>query len=288
MAVGSLSANDSAWDRAVLEEAGHLIDYLTIHNYGVCTGKSSDYEALAFTPVFFEQRLRKMLAVVDEFSNRRGDREPIRLSLDEWNIRHHRNGKLDRQDPRTQQDAVFVAGVLNTMIRLSPRVGMANYVFLVNGNGVMLVNRDQIVKTPLFHVFQQYGEWMRGTALNPAVESPLSDPPAPRAHYPEYKVPPDFQAPPSPYLDAPAALRDENTLTIALVNRHAEAEADVEIDLPPGFAPQTAWTLHHGDTFAANTFAEPNKVVPSIQTHPGNEVDLPPHSVSLILCRKVQ
>jgi alpha-L-arabinofuranosidase len=36
----------------------------------------------------------------------------------------------------------------------------------------MLVNSNQIVKTPLFHVFKRYGEWMRGEAVNVMVESP--------------------------------------------------------------------------------------------------------------------
>jgi alpha-L-arabinofuranosidase len=286
MAVGSMSADDSDWDRAVLEKAGNEIDYLTIHNYGISTGNRSDFEAVAFTPVYFEQRLRKMLSVVAEFSARRTNAEPIRLALDEWNIRHQKNGKLDRRDPRTQQDAVFAAGVLNSMIRLSPHVAMANYVFLVNGNGMMLVNSNQIVKTPLFHLFKQYGEWMRGDALVTKVDCLMVQPPTPKAHYPKYEFPADFKAPESPYLDAIAAMRDENILIIALVNRHEAAAAKVVLKLPRGFVPQKIWALHHEDVFAANTFANPYLVTPNIRPMKESKLNCPAHSVSLIYCER--
>lgn len=285
--VGSMSADDSSWDRAVLGKTADKIDFLTIHNYGVSTGRSEDYEAFVFTPVYFEQRLRKMLAVVDEFSAKRANREPIRLALDEWNIRHYQNGKFNRQDPRTQQDAVFAAGVLNSLIRLSPRVAMANYVFLVNGNGVMLVNSNQVVKTPLFHLFKQYGEWMHGDALVTKVDCPTVRPPSPQAHSLEFVAPADYRAPESPYLDVVAA-RNANGLTIALVNRHATDVAKVMLDLPQGFAPQKVWTLHDDDLFAANTFQNPERVTPVIQSTEGDQWNCPPHSISLIFCENLE
>jgi alpha-N-arabinofuranosidase len=285
MAVGSMSANDSNWDRAVLQKAGNLIDFLTIHNYGISTGEKSDYEALAFTPVYFEQRFRKMLAAVDELSGRRTNAEPIRLALDEWNIRHYQNGKLNRQDPRTLQDAVFAGGILNSVIRLSPRVAMANYVFLVNGNGVMLVNSNQVVKTPLFHLFKQYGEWMRGEALATTVDCPKIHPPPPTAHFPNFKAPADFNAPESPYLDVAAALRKDG-LAIALVNRHATDFAEVKLNLPRGFVPKKIWTLSDDDIFAANNFKNPYRIAPKKRPITGKKWNCPPHSVSLIYCVK--
>jgi alpha-L-arabinofuranosidase len=74
-----------------------------------------------------------------------GRKEPINISIDEWNIRHSYDGKHNRKSERTMQDAVFTAGFLNAMIRKAPRVEMANYVFLVNGNATLLVKDDLIV-----------------------------------------------------------------------------------------------------------------------------------------------
>jgi alpha-L-arabinofuranosidase len=143
-----------------------------------------------------------------------------------------------------------------------------------------------VVKTPLFHVFKQYGEWMRGDALAVTVQAPMTVPPTPRAHYPKYRFPADFNPPESPCLDAAAALRDRNSLVIALVNRHGNAVADVELNLPAGFAPQSVWTLHHEDVFAANTFDAPERVAPATQRIHEPRWSCPPHSVSLILCKR--
>lgn len=285
LGVGSMSANNPQWDRAVLRRAGNLIDLLTIHAYGYSTGAPDEFLAIAFTPVYFEHRLRKILRVMDEFAAHRTNATPVRLALDEWNIRHYRDGQLNRRSPRTLQDAVFVAGVLNAMVRLSPRVAMANYVFLVNGNGVMLVNRDQIVRTPLFHVFQQYGRWMCGEALPATVVCPTTTPPPPQAHTPKHKPPADFRPVAQPWLDVAAARQADGTLSVALVNRHPDAAARTTLQLPRGYSAIKVWTLFDADVFAANTFAEPNRLRPEVKELTERFWTCPPHSVSLILCK---
>jgi alpha-N-arabinofuranosidase len=285
LGVGSMSANNPRWDSLVLRRAGNLIDLLTIHAYGYSTGAPDEFLAVAFTPVYFEHRLRKMLRVVDEFAGQRTNATPIRLALDEWNIRHYRDGQLNRRSPRTLQDAVFAAGVLNTMIRLSPRVAMANYVFLVNGNGVMLVNREQIVRTPVFHVFQQYGQWMRGDALAVDVVCPTTTVPPPQAHTPKHKPPADFRLVAQPWLDVAAARQADGTIAVSLLNRHPHAAARTALELPEGVSPARVWTLSAPDVFAANTFAQPDRVRPELREFSDKVWTCPPHSVSLILCQ---
>ena len=286
MAVGSMSADNPEWDQAVLRSAAPLIDYLTIHAYGYSTGACNEFLSVAFTPAYFEQRLRKMLSTVDQFADQRGGREPIRLAMDEWNIRHYRDGVLNRKDPRTLQDAIFVAGVLNTMIRLSPRVGMANYVFLINGNGVLLVNDKQIVRTPLFHVFRQYAEWMQGTALRTIVKCPTTLPSLPQVHTPAHKPPPDFVNTAQPWLDTAAALQANGDLSIALINRHPNDIAQTKLHLPSRYRVKRTWTLSNEDVFAANTFAKPNRVSPQLHERTRTTIECPPHSICLILCQR--
>lgn len=285
LGVGSMAANNPAWDRAVLRRAGNLIDLLTIHAYGYSTGAPDEFLAVAFTPVYFEHRLRKMLRIVDEFAAQRTNATPIRLALDEWNIRHYRDGQLNRRSPRTLQDAVFAAGVLNTMVRLSPRVAMANYVFLVNGNGVLLVNREQLVRTPLFHVFQQYGRWMRGEALAVDVVCPITPIPPPQAHTPKHKPPADFKPVAQPWLDIAATRHRDGNVVVALVNRNSHAAARATLELPEGWSPTTAWTLYTADVFAANTFSQPDRVRPRVRQISNKVWTCPPHSVSLVLCQ---
>ncbi len=286
LGVGSMSAGDPRWDRTVLRHAGHLIDLLTCHIYGYSTGAPDEFAAVAFTPVYFEHCLRKMLRVAGEFAALRTKGVPVRLALDEWNIRHYRGGKLNRRSPRTLQDAVFAAGVCNALIRLSPGVAMANYVFLVNGNGVMSVNREQVVRTPLFHLFRQYGQWMRGESVAVSVDGPATMPPPPQAHTPHHKPAPDFPRSPQPWLDAAAARQPDGKLAVALVNRHPSAAARVTIELPEGWAPARTWALDAPDVFAANTFEHPDRVRPELREWAGAIWTCPPHSVSMVLCER--
>ncbi|HZG77805.1 MAG TPA: alpha-L-arabinofuranosidase C-terminal domain-containing protein, partial [Paenibacillus sp.] len=189
LAVGSEDAGDPEWDRAVLETAGKYIDYLTLHTYACSIDRSSgeEYYPVVFTADYMASRMRKMRDVILAAAERTG--RPIRISVDEWNIRHYVKDeatsgyKLFRRSPRTMQDAVFVAGVLNAMVRLSPHVGMANYVFLVNGNGVMNVDGERVVRTPLYHVFRQYALWMRGEAVEVAVDGPMREAPPPQIRH---------------------------------------------------------------------------------------------------------
>jgi alpha-N-arabinofuranosidase len=285
LAVGSKSGADPAWDTEVVTRAGHLIDYLTLHHYGKSTRPAGgEYKDIVYNqPAGFDHCLRRMLHHVDTAAARAALKNDIKISMDEWNIRHYDGKKLLRKDPRNLQDALFAAGVLNAMIRLSPRVGMASYVFLVNGHAPLLVNKDSVVKTPVFYIFQQYGRWMKGAALNIKITGPeIALPPA--------KMPGPAVPKPSavPVLDAVAARNTGGAIVLALTNRHETDAAGVTLNLPPGYAPAEAWTLTAGDIDAKNTFDHPDTVVPATQKIPAPTAAwrCPPHSITLLRCIK--
>lgn len=287
LAVGSAEGADAEWDRTVLNAAGGRLAYLTNHVYGYSVDRVSGSEFLrvAFTPVYIEARLRTMAAVIESY--RQGDVDsPVRIALDEWNIRHFEEDgvggyRLNRSSPRNVQDAVFAAGVLNTMIRMSPTVGMANYVFLVNGNGVLNVRGEALVKTPLYYVFQRYGRWMRGKAVGVDVRCPGIPTPPPQADRPGHVPVPDGMPPRADYLDVAAAL-DGDEIVVSLVNRHPEESIRAELTGAGTFT--DAWILTHEDVYAVNDFDAPDRVIPQEQ-----RMDLgvttwlcPPHSVTLL------
>ncbi|MBU5441233.1 alpha-N-arabinofuranosidase [Paenibacillus sp. MSJ-34] len=294
LAVGSNDASDPDWDRTVLEHAGKYIDYLTLHTYACSVDRVSggEYYAVAFTADYMESRMRKMLKAIDLMADRPQQR-PIRISVDEWNIRHcvwneERNGyDLIRKSPRNTQDAVFAAGVLNAMIRLSPRIGMANYVFIVNGNGVMNVNADTVVKTPLYYLFQQYARWMRGEALEVTVDSPRTKAPKPQIQFPHVQVPDEEEGRDVSFVDAAAAMTEEG-IAVSLVNRHQTEEMKVRLVLPEGSRIAEAWTLHHEDLYAVNDFDSPNRIVPVTERLEEGTLEwtCPAHSVVLLSCKR--
>lgn len=291
LAVGSSGGRDPSWDRKVLETAGNQFHYLTTHlyAYSVDREQGKEYYPIVFSPVYFRQSLEQMLKTVDE-CELRTDRE-MRLAMDEWNIRHfvqvgENNYRLLRNSPRNLQDALFAAGILNMMIQLSPRIGMANYVFLINSNGVMNVSPSRIVKSPLFYVFQQYARWMQGTAVESVVNSPECIAPLPqlnhplrRSHYPPKKV---------GYLDSAAACHDDGTLVLSLINRHQSESMHVKLVLPDGYGAKEQWTLHHSNIYAANDMTNPDQVIPVTERiqEKVETIACPAHSLILVRCTR--
>ena len=285
VAVGSSEGRDPSWDEAVLDAAGEHVDHLSIHLYGCSTDRDSGAEFLpvAFTPVYFETRMRAMLARIRRHST------DIRLALDEWNIRHYRPDDnddyvLDRSSPRTMQDAVFAGGVLNALVRLGPDVSMANHVFLVNGNAILNTYGDQLVRTPLYHLFVQYGAWMRGTALRTEVDGPTVPTPAPRADHPGHEPETGDLPERASYVDAAAARDEHGDVTLALINRHPEESVRVTPQLPEGWRPHQVWTLSHDDLYAVNDLEDPERIAPRVSGFTGETRTCPPHSVTLVRC----
>lgn len=288
LGVGSAQANDPNWDLTVLKTAGHLIDYLTIHIYAHTTHlfEPDDYYPTVTNALYFETQLQRMAQIVRGVSERMGYSHKIKLSLDEWNIRHldrREDGStfLRRRSSRTLKDALFAAGVFHAMHRLCEDVGMACYVFLVNGNGVIETDDHGLVKTPLYHVFKAYGELMQGIALDVIrVESPSFLTSVRQGHLETINREVD-------YLDVSAALaEDGKSMTVALINRHRESKMAVELILPGWAKPTTSWMLYNDDVLATNDKSQPDRVrfVEKPILDWNSTIECPPHSIVILSC----
>lgn len=290
LGVGSLQADTPHWDRTVLREAGHLLDFLTFHTYGYALndgpGDEAEFTAIVHSTEFMEQQLRRTLAVIDETVPERAG--TIRISVDEWNIRRYSStGQIGRREPRTLRDTLFLAGLLNIFVRLSPRVGMANHVFLINGHAPLLVNASGVLKTLVFDLFQIYSRRMTGEALEVEVDSPMIRPPLPQISNPGFELPKNYVHGDSPLLHVAAARPEPGTVTVAMVNRDPHRAAEVALELPDGFRIITAWTLHDADAMAANSFDHPTRLRPSeISVESSSSAWVcPPQSLTLLSCR---
>jgi alpha-N-arabinofuranosidase len=287
LGVGSSAGGNAGWDRTVLDAAGDRIDYLTLHAYGSTSTEplDGDYAASVFSASIVERAMTKMIKTLDTWQAAQPGRRPVRISIDEWNIRHYAGKNLQRKDPRFHQDALFVGACLNAMLRHSKYIGMANYVFLINGNGTLIVDGDQVVETTIAHVFRTYRQEMLGESMAVVVDSPTTIPQRVNYGGPPVQVKketPDAQ----PWLDAAAARRADGSVAVALVNRHPTDSAAVTLALPPGMGIASAWTLHHPDPKAQNTFAAPQTVVPRTETVANRPTawTCPPGSVVLLTC----
>ena len=172
--VGSSEGLDPDWDRTVLQRAGSQLGLLSLHVYAATVIGEADQRrsGLVQFPSYLEQRITAMAGLVREHNRVNG--HDVGIALDEWNIRHWRRAAdgyhLDRADPRSGSDALCAAGFFHSMIKNADVVRMANYVFLVNGNGVLDARGGGCRPTTLAAIFQAYRRNLHGAALPVTVD----------------------------------------------------------------------------------------------------------------------
>lgn len=246
------------WTRPVLETAGHLFDYVSLHLYGASTHLytaaqgDDDYDAVVSQPLYFSERIEHYSEMVAEMARDAGVDRQLSLALDEWNVRHleprawadpmpgvdggtaardeptvtvagRSDLRVNRWSPRTLADALCYAGVFSAMHRLSglavaPR--MANTVNLINASAPIVVRPDGVVRSATYHVWDLYQNHMGSVAVAADVEAPGHNVAVRQG---DREGPDGFQTRwrNAPYLDVSATLTEDRTsLRLAVINRH--------------------------------------------------------------------
>lgn len=264
------------WNQTVLDQNGHLIDFLTHHYYvntNVSDGKIQEPLNTLFAPAKMEAHLAKLGAQLAHANAKlnRADR-PIRLSIDEWNNRHAvKQGEaftFSRQAPRRLFDIAVVGGMLNAFIRQSPHVGMANYIFPVNAHGLIrTVGNDDAYVTPIYYVFKQYRQQMVGNKLALSVSGPSIS--ADQLNLTidgdtKYDTIP-LAGMQLPFVDAAAVHHADGSIVVSLVNRSPAEAHEVKIIVPEGYAGASIWKLADTDINARNAAEDREAIAPSIE-----------------------
>jgi len=247
------------WTRPLIERAGNLLDYVSIHLYGASahlhTAASGDdeYEATVAQSCYFEEEIRAYSEMVATIARQVGVERPLALALDEWNIRHLEPAswpepqpgddggvaprelpspdaqgpgalRVNRYSPRTLADALFYAGVLQGLQRLCGlpvALRMANTVNLINANAPIVVRPHGVLRSATYHVWDLYQNHTEAMALPVNVEGPAVQQAVRRGA--DRDTGGAFFARPAivPYLDVGATMsEDRNTLTLSVINRH--------------------------------------------------------------------
>ncbi|MBQ7179954.1 MAG: hypothetical protein IJR87_01525 [Bacteroidaceae bacterium] len=282
------------WNKTVLNRCGEQIDFLTLHFYLTANVNAKVLEnpvATLFAPEKVEANIRhfcKELNAYNQSAHRTA--RPVRFSIDEWNCRHsvYDGGaySFTRRDPRRLYDAAAMASMLNVFIRTSPYVGMANYIFPVNGHGLLqTVGEQDVYPSVCYHVYDLYRRLMLGKAVGTDVAGPgykdvnLSD----------LKVDGDVDAALRDvrkdfcFIDCAAMLDKEGRLIVSLVNRSYENRQKVRLSVPSGYEVAEAWTIGHRDVCAENTAEERDNVTPSPQKVRNKALTLNPCAVTLVV-----
>jgi alpha-N-arabinofuranosidase len=259
------------WNDTILQQNASLIDFLTLHFYMKANVKDNLLEDEVFTlfsPVKIELQIRKNTELLNKI-NAQFDRtnNPVRFSIDEWNCRHSVfNGQkyeFTRKNNRRQFDVTSIAGMLHVMIRQSPFVGMANYIFPVNGHGlVKTVGETDAYLTPPYHVFNLYRKYMIGSALETLVEGATVTLPVNKL-----KVDGDVNAEANrgdielTYVDAVSVQANDGNINVALINRSHNESQKIKIKLPEGYIPIKMWRLESDDINKFNSENNRDEIV---------------------------
>ena len=209
------------------------------------------------------------------------------LCFDEWNVWYrtqsaeHTNGSGKFAPPLLEEhynleDALVVAGFLNSFIRHADVVKIANIAQIVNVIAPILTRGDDMLLQTIFYPFAMYSSRRDGIALLPSVSGPAYDSPS----YGQVNA-----------IDTSAILGD-GILHAFLINRDIRETAEIEIDHGRGKLESviSAEVVSGPSPDTRNTYEDPNAICSQpLQTVKISEgkasVQLPPLSVSAITFR---
>ncbi len=270
------------WDRTVLEYIGSYADYVSLHRYvGNPRGDTADYLAVTNS---IDQQIEEMDAVCRFVQARSKSKRRHYLCFDEWNVWYrthsaeHTNGSGKFAPPLIEEhynleDALVVAGFLNSFIRHADVLKIANMAQIVNVIAPILTRGNDMLLQTIFYPFAMYSSRRDGIALLPSVSGPAYDSPS----YGRVNT-----------VDTSAILGD-GVLHTFLVNRSSGETAEIEIDHGRGklVSVLSADVVSGPSPDAHNTYENPNAICSQpLQKIKINEckasVQLPPLSVAAI------
>lgn len=285
------------WNKVVVEKCGKDLDFLTMHYYMTAKIKDNqlmDPEKTLFAPELVEANLRHFINDLTTYNISVGrTSNPIRFSIDEWNCRHSvYNGSsysFTRKDGRRLYDAAAMAGMLNVFIRTSPYVAMANYIFPVNGHGLLkTVGNQDAYPSVCYYLYNLYRKFMTGRAVGVNVTGPgIKD-----LELKNLKIEGDTDSSQDGkkvdrcYVDCAAVVNEEEHLVVSIVNRSYDAKQEVNVVVPDGYKMNSAYQVSANDVCAENTEEDRSLVKSSTLKLTSPTVTLNPCATVLILFEK--
>lgn len=271
------------WDRVVLEYLGDWADYISLHRYvGNQERDTANYLAVTNS---IDRQIEAMDAVCRAAQARGRRRQRAYLCFDEWNVWYKDRsgdgrGKLAphlSEEVYNLEDALVVAGFLNSFIRHADAVKIANIAQIVNVIAPLHTEGDRLLRHSIFYPFVMYSRRRQGIALRPALDGPSYLSPS----YGE-----------TPFVDASAIL-DGERLHLFLVNRRLTQAETVRVDLADGAltAVESGEMLTGPHAEAVNSLDDPHVVIPqpfdAVRFISGQAlIELPPLSLIALTLRR--
>jgi alpha-N-arabinofuranosidase len=275
------------WDRQVLEYMGDLADYISLHRYvGNRAEDTPDYLAIGNS---IDRQIEEVDAACQFVQARTRRTEPgnekrAYLCFDEWNV-WYKNQQMDGagrfaphllEEIYKLEDALVVAGFLNSFIRHADVVRIANLAQIANVIAPILTRGDEVLLQSTFYPIEMFSRRRDGVSLWPAVTGPVY----------EGRVNGGVHV-----VDASAILAADEIHLFA-VNRSLDEPARVRVELADRSIAylDSAELLTGPDPKAANSFEQPDLIqsqrFEEARIAAGRaEVELPPLSVAAMTFR---
>ena len=243
------------WDRTVLEYVGDYADYISLHRYvGNSTGDTADYLAVTNS---IDQQIEVMDGLCRYAQAKLRSRKRYYLAFDEWNVWYRTqdaesvngHGKYAQhlvEEEYNLEDALVVAGFLNSFIRHADVVKIANLAQIVNVLAPILTRGDRILLQSIYYPIALYAQRREGVALQAIIRGPGYE----SKNYGFVHT-----------IDASAIL-GKGVLHVFLINRSETEPATVEID-PVGIrlkSIQSAELVSAASAASCNTFEKPDTI----------------------------
>ncbi|MHB1001083.1 MAG: alpha-L-arabinofuranosidase C-terminal domain-containing protein [Armatimonadota bacterium] len=232
---------DEDWNKKLLEQAGHTIDYLAVHNaYAPAAASSSNasfyevYQALLTFPVLIKGNLDKISNQIDTYAPKYKDH--IKIAVTEWAPLFHilpTDKWIDHC--KTLGSGIFVASTMKAFID-SPKVDLTNSFKLSEYSFMGWINGYGTPK-PSYYALQMYTKHFGDKVVQTSVNSPT---------YTSKGVAQIDAVKDAPYLEAISSLSpDKSKLYVIVINKHFTSPVKVALNLNR-FTPKPigkAWVL---------------------------------------------
>jgi len=265
----------------LLEQAGNLLDYLSLHWY--VGNWNNDFPEYMAVSALIEERLTAYEGLLRTACLENKIQHPVSIAVDEWNTWYRTRSKEDGGPSRNQleevynlEDALVTAMHFNAFIRHSQSVKMANIAQIVNVIAPVFTRKEGLVLQTIFYPFELYSAtcgqtaldvWYMGETFSGRKYSAL------------------------PLLDVAATLNTrKKQVVLYVVNRSPDKTLETQIELHSGrFDGKTrVVTINGQDVKAENTFEKPDQVQSEERfiTILGKTTtyEFEPHSVTAMIC----
>ncbi|MDD3726229.1 MAG: alpha-L-arabinofuranosidase C-terminal domain-containing protein [Candidatus Ratteibacteria bacterium] len=166
------------WDYIVLDYTWDLVDYISLHRYvGNPNNDTPDFLAVTNS---INRQIEEMASVCRFIQAKKKSKKMVYLCFDEWNVwykNHESNGKGKfaphlLEEIYNLEDALVVAGFLNSFIRHSDVLKVANIAQIVNVIAPVLTKEDDILVQSIFYPFEMVSKRRSGVSLRISVDGP--------------------------------------------------------------------------------------------------------------------